>query len=83
MSVPWLTVEATLGDVMTRAERVAWIEELSEANRLLANVTGNVNQLAHQANVAGQVVTERELLVELARLETHRVNVERLLTVLG
>lgn len=83
MSVPRLMVEATLSDVMTRAERVAWIEELSEANRLLANVTGSVNQLARQANVAGQVVTERELLARLVRLDAHRANVERLLTVLA
>jgi hypothetical protein len=71
VSVPRLMVDATLADVVSRPERLVTIAALHRFNRLLANLTANVNQLAHQANVAGQVLGVDEVeqaLVAIAEL---------------
>ena len=55
MSVPRLMVESALSGVETPTERRRMIAELFETRRLLATVANNVNQLAHSANISGQV----------------------------
>lgn len=61
VSMARLMKEATLSESYNRVERLAVIEALDSANRLLANIAGNINQLAYHANVAQQLVAEAEL----------------------
>jgi hypothetical protein len=75
VSLPRLLVESALGDVMTRGERAALVGQLDVANRLLANLTGNMNQIAYQANVAGQITAAGEVEAALARVEEQRLRV--------
>jgi hypothetical protein len=56
VTVGRLLVESALSASMPAADRLRAIDELNRLNRLLANVAGNVNQIAYQANVAGQVI---------------------------
>lgn len=51
-----LMVESALAKVETTAERERVLVKLYRFERLLGNLANNVNQLAHQANIAGQVV---------------------------
>ena len=55
MSVPRLMVESALSGVETPTDRRRMVAELFETRRLLATVANNVNQLAHSANITGQV----------------------------
>ena len=55
-----------------RRERLATIAALDSANRLLANVAGNINQLAHHANIAQQLVAHTELEQTLRQLRDVR-----------
>lgn len=68
VSVGRLLVESALSGAWDRDLRESVLTALWRANRLLANVTGNLNQLAHQANVAEQLVAERQLRQELEAL---------------
>ena len=68
MSVGRLLVESALSGAWDRDLRESVLTALWRANRLLADVTGNLNQLAHQANVAEQLVAERQLRQELEAL---------------
>ena len=72
VSLPRLLVESALGDVMTRGERASLVGQLDVANRLLANLTGNMNQIAYQANVAGQVTAAGDVEGALAEVEVLR-----------
>jgi hypothetical protein len=72
VSLPRLLVESALGDVMTRGERASLVGQLDVANRLLANLTGNMNQIAYQANVAGQITAAGEVRAALVRVEEQR-----------
>jgi len=55
VSVPRLLVESALAGRETPTERRAAVAELFEIRRLLATVANNVNQLAHTANISGEV----------------------------
>ncbi len=68
VSVGRLLVESALAGAWDRDVRESVLTALWRVNRLLANVTGSLNQLAHQANVAEQVVAERQLRQELEQL---------------
>jgi hypothetical protein len=61
VSVPRLLVESALEGRETPSDRRVLIVELFETRRLLATVANNVNQLAHAANISGQVGTARRL----------------------
>ncbi len=61
VSMARLMQESALSESYDRRERLAVIAALDDANRLLANIAGNMNQLAYQANVAQQVVAQSEL----------------------
>jgi hypothetical protein len=56
VSMSRLLVESALTRVETAAERERTIVKLNRLERLVGNLANNVNQLAHQANTAGQVV---------------------------
>ena len=61
VSMARLMQESALSESYDRRERLAVIAALDAANRLLANIAGNINQLAHHANIAQQVVAQSEL----------------------
>ena len=61
VSVGRLLVESALSGTWDRDLRQSILTSLWRTDRLLANVTGSLNQLAHQANIAEQVVAERQL----------------------
>jgi len=62
VSVPRLLVESALdGRSWTPSEWRLQLAELFELRRLLATVANNVNQLAHTANISGQVHEGRRL----------------------
>ncbi len=64
VSMSRLLVESALARVETAAERERALVKLNRFERLLGNLANNVNQLAYQANIAGQVVA-------LERVTTH------------
>ncbi len=73
-----LLVESALAQVETKAERQRVVVKLNRFERLLGNLANNVNQLARQANIAGQVVAVGRVtgyLDELAEMrdELHRI----------
>ena len=72
VSVGRLLVESALSGAWDRDVRESVLTALWRVNRLLANVTGSLNQLAHQANIAERVVAERQLREELAQLSSLR-----------
>jgi hypothetical protein len=69
MSVPRLMVESALSGVETPTDRRRMVAELFETRRLLATVANNVNQLAHSANISGQVHEGRRLEQTLAEVD--------------
>lgn len=71
VSVPRLMVESALSGVETPTDRRRLVGELFETRRLLSTVANNVNQLAHSANISGQVL-------EVRRLERTLVEVDEL-----
>jgi hypothetical protein len=69
VSVPRLMVESALSGVETPTDRRRLVAELFETRRLLATVANNVNQLAHSANISGQVHEGRRLEQTLADVD--------------
>ena len=69
VSVPRLMVESALSGVDTPTDRRRLVAELFETRRLLATVANNVNQLAHSANISGQVHEGRRLEQTLADVD--------------
>ena len=69
VSMSRLLVESALAHVETAAERQRLLVKLNRFERLLGNLANNVNQLAHQANIAGQLVALERLTVSLDELE--------------
>jgi hypothetical protein len=69
VSVPRLMVESALSGVETPTDRRRLVAELFETRRLLATVANNVNQLAHSANISGQVHEGRRLEQTLADID--------------
>jgi Bacterial mobilisation protein (MobC) len=72
VSIARLLQESALSESYDRRERLATIAALDSANRLLANVAGNINQLAHHANIAQQLVAHTELEQTLTQLREVR-----------
>jgi len=72
VSMARLMQESALSESYDRRERLAVIAALDSANRLLANLAGNINQLARHANIAGQVVAECELEDALSQVRVVR-----------
>lgn len=72
VSMARLMQESALSESYDRRERLAVIAALDSANRLWANVAGNINQLARHANIAGQVVAEGELEDALSQVRALR-----------
>jgi hypothetical protein len=79
LSLARLLVESTLSESYNRTERLEIIAALDRTNRLLANLTGNVNQLAHHANIAEQVVAQEQLDRAVDELAELRPQVEAIL----
>jgi hypothetical protein len=69
VSVPRLMVESALSGVETPSDRRRMVAELFETRRLLATVANNVNQLAHAANISGQVSESQRLEQTLAEVD--------------
>ena len=63
-----LMVESALAKVESTAERERVLVKLYRFERLLGNLANNVNQLAHQANIAGQVVAAERVTGYLDQL---------------
>ena len=78
MSVPRLMVESALSGVETPTDRRRMVAELFETRRLLATVANNVNQLAHSANISGQVHEGRRLEQTLADVDELVAQLRRL-----
>jgi len=78
-----LLVESALQGSLTGAERLRAIDELNRLNRLLANLTGNINQIAHQANVAQQVLDLDATHDALETIRELRVQGEAVLRAVG
>ena len=67
-----LMQESALSESYDRRERLAVIAALDAANRLLANIAGNINQLAHHANMAQELVAHAELETALGQVREVR-----------
>jgi Bacterial mobilisation protein (MobC) len=78
VSVPRLMVESALSGVDTPTDRRRMVAELFETRRLLATVANNVNQLAHSANISGQVHEGRRLEQTLAEVNELVAELRRL-----
>lgn len=78
VSVPRLMVESALSEVETPTDRRRLVAELFETRRLLATVANNVNQLAHSANISGQVHEGRRLEQTLADVDEVLVQLRQL-----
>jgi hypothetical protein len=78
VSVPRLMVESALSDIETPTDRRRLVAELFETRRLLATVANNVNQLAHSANISGQVHEGRRLEQTLADVDALVAQLRRL-----
>lgn len=76
VTVGRLLVESALSASMPAADRLRAIDELNRLNRLLANVAGNVNQIAYQANVAGQVIDREGVREALEAIHELRVQAQ-------
>jgi Bacterial mobilisation protein (MobC) len=78
MSVPRLLVESALSGVETPTDRRRMIADLFEVRRLLATIANNVNQLAHAANISGQVSEGLRLEQTLADVDEILVALRRI-----
>jgi hypothetical protein len=78
VSVPRLMVESALSGIETPTDRRRLVAELFETRRLLATVANNVNQLAHSANISGQVHEGRRLEQTLADVDELVVQLRQL-----
>ena len=78
MSVPRLLVESALSGVETPTDRRRMIADLFEVRRLLATIANNVNQLAHAANISGQVSEGLRLEKTLADVDEILVALRRI-----
>ena len=78
VSVPRLMVESALSGVETPTDRRRTVAELFETRRVLATVANNVNQLAHSANISGQVSEGRRLEQTLADVDELLAQLRRL-----
>ena len=78
MSVPRLLVESALSGVETATDRRRMIADLFEVRRLLATIANNVNQLAHAANISGQVSEGLRLEKTLADVDEILVALRRI-----
>jgi len=79
VSTSRLLVESALSRVETSAERERVLVKLNRFERLLGNLANNVNQLAHQANIAGQVVAVDRVAGYLDELVEMREQLQDLL----
>jgi hypothetical protein len=79
VSTSRLLVESALSRVGTSAERERVLVKLNRFERLLGNLANNVNQLAHQANIAGQVVAVDRVAGYLDELVEMREQLQDLL----
>jgi hypothetical protein len=61
VSMARLLQESALSESYERRERLAVIATLNRQERLLGNMANNLNQLAHHANMAQQVVAQQDL----------------------
>lgn len=79
VSMARLLQESALSESYDRRERLAVIAALDSANRLLANIAGNMNQLAHHANVAQQPVAQADLEHALGQVREVREELSEVL----
>jgi hypothetical protein len=79
VSMARLLQESALSESYDRRERLAVIAALDSANRLLANVAGNINQLAHHANIAQQLVEHTQLEQALGQVREVREQLSEVL----
>lgn len=79
VSVARLLQESALSESYDRGDRVVIVAALDVANRLLANVAGNINQLAHHANIAQQLVEHTQLEQALGQVREVREQLSEVL----
>jgi len=79
VSMARLLQESALSESYERRERLAVIATLNRQERLLGNMANNLNQLAHHANMAQQVVAQQDLEVALAQVRDLRAEVSETL----
>ncbi len=72
VSMARLMQESALSESYGRRERLAVIAALDTANRLLANIAGNINQLARHANIAQQLAATADLETALGHVRVLR-----------
>jgi Bacterial mobilisation protein (MobC) len=68
VSIARLMQESALSESYDRRDRTVMINALDGANRLLANVAANINQLAHHANINQELGAHTELEAALAEV---------------
>jgi hypothetical protein len=79
VSMARLMKESTLSESYDRRDRDVMIAALDTAGRLLGNMAGNLNQLAHHANIAGQLVAHADLERALGQVHELRAEVSETL----
>jgi ribosomal protein L17 len=72
VSMARLMQESALSESHDRRERMAMIAALDTANRLLANIAGNLNQLSHHANMTQELLAHAELETALGQVRDLR-----------
>jgi hypothetical protein len=61
VSVARLLQESAFSEAYDRGDRVVMVAAPDAANGLLANIAGNINHLAHHANMAQELIAHAEL----------------------
>ena len=79
VSMARLFQESALSESYNRQERLAMIATLNRQERLLGNMANNLNQLAHHANIAGQLVAQADLDRALGEVRELRTDVNETL----
>ena len=79
VSIARLMQESALSESYNRRERLAMIATLHRQERLLGNMATNLNQLAHHANIARELVEHAELETALAQVRDLRDEVGEVL----
>jgi hypothetical protein len=72
VSMARLFQESALSESYNRQERLAMIATLNRQERLLGNMATNLNQLAHHANIARELVEHAEIETALAQVQDLR-----------
>jgi Bacterial mobilisation protein (MobC) len=72
VSMARLFQESALSESYDRRGQMVIVEALDHANRLLANIAGNINQLAHHANATHELGAQADLEQALGQVRDVR-----------